>query len=670
MPYRAAGSRDATDRTTLGAMDLHVVGPAASPGERAAIDAVLEPEIGPARDGWSGGARDTGLDSHVARGGHEARARRDLLLPALEAAAGQAGWVSRGALNHISRRLTVPPADAYGVASFYSLLSTTPRPPVVAHVCDDIACRLAGAESVCADLERLAGPPGTPIRDGAATWLRSPCLGQCERGTAALLTVAGETAGAMVVGEIEDGGGLLETLDWAVEVAREGGGRVATELGDTRADPVEWVRGLAPQAGEHGLQLLARVGRVDPTSLDAYLASDGYEALTRAMAVGPEAVIAEVTDARLVGRGGAAFPTGRKWAAVAAQPVTPRYVVCNADESEPGTFKDRVILEEDPFALLEAITIAGFAVGASRGYLYLRGEYPLARHRLDHALGQVRAAGLLGEDVAGSGWAFDIELRIGAGAYIAGEETALFESIEGGRPEPRNKPPFPVEIGLFGRPTAVNNVETLVNVPLILRLGADAYAAIGTEGSTGPKLFCVSGNVARPGVYELPFGATLRQLIELAGGVPHGRGIQAVLLGGAAGAFVGPDRLDTPLTFEGTREAGVTLGSGVVMVFDETADLVGALRRIAAFFRDESCGQCVPCRVGTVRQEELLARLAAGAPLGSYAHEAGLFADLSRAMRDASICGLGQTASSAIESAFRAGLVRFDDAAAAMGGGR
>ncbi len=401
---------------------------------------------------------------------------------------------------------------------------------------------------------------------------------------------------------------------------------------------------------------------MDPTSLDAYRAAGGYEALTRALAIGPGAVIAEVTAARLVGRGGAAFPTGRKWAAVAAQPVTPRYVVCNADESEPGTFKDRVILEEDPFALLEAITIAGFAVGASRGFLYLRGEYPLARQRLEHALEQVRAARLLGSSVAGSGWAFDIEIRIGAGAYIAGEETALFESIEGGRPEPRNKPPFPVEVGLFGRPTAVNNVETLVNVPLILRLGAEGYAAIGTEGSTGPKLFCVSGNVARPGVYELPFGATLRQLIELAGGVPDGRAIQAVLLGGAAGAFVGPDRLDIPMTFEGTREAGTTLGSGVVMVFDETADLVGALHRIAAFFRDESCGQCVPCRVGTVRQEELLARLAAGAPLGSYADEANLFADLARAMRDASICGLGQTAPSAIESAIRAGLVQLDPA--------
>jgi NADH-quinone oxidoreductase subunit F len=308
------------------------------------------------------------------------------------------------------------------------------------------------------------------------------------------------------------------------------------------------------------------------------------------------------------------------------------------------------------------MTIEGFAVGAGFGYLYLRGEYPLARERLEGALAQARAAGLLGANVAGSGFAFDIELRIGAGAYIAGEETALFESLEGNRPEPRNKPPFPVEVGLFGKPTCVNNVETLVNVPLILLMGAEAYAAIGSGVSTGPKLFCVSGHVTTPGVYELPFGATLGELLALAGGVPGGRAIQAVLLGGAAGAFVGPDALDTPLTFEGARAAGATLGSGVVMVFDETADLPDALRRIAAFFRDESCGQCIPCRVGTVRQEELLARLIAGAPLGSLDEELARFADLAQAMRDASICALGQTASTAIESALRAGLVRFDGA--------
>jgi NADH-quinone oxidoreductase subunit F len=304
-------------------------------------------------------------------------------------------------------------------------------------------------------------------------------------------------------------------------------------------------------------------------------------------------------------------------------------------------------MEGDPFAVVEAMAIEAFAVGASKAYLYIRGEYPLAEARIRGAIEASRDAGLLGD--------LDIELRRGAGAYICGEETALFESIEGKRGEPRNKPPFPVEVGLFGKPTAVNNVETLVNVLLILgeEGGADAYRAIGTEGSTGPKLFCVSGHVARPGVYEVEFGATLRELLDLAGGVRDGHNLKAVLLGGAAGVFVGPEVLDTPLTFEATRAIGATLGSGVVMAFDETADMVGTLRRIAEFFRDESCGQCVPCRVGTVRQEELLARLATANLKGSRVDELALLGEIGQAMRDASICGLGQTASSAIESALR-----------------
>ena len=308
------------------------------------------------------------------------------------------------------------------------------------------------------------------------------------------------------------------------------------------------------------------------------------------------------------------------------------------------------------------MTIEGFATGSQRGFLYLRAEYPLSAARMAHALAIARDAGYLGADILGSGFSFDIEIRRGAGAYVCGEETALFNSIEGRRGEPRNKPPFPFEAGLFGQPTAVNNIETLVNIPSIVADGGAAYAAIGTGGSAGPKLFCLSGAVERPGVYEVEFGATLGDLLDLAGGVADGRALKAVLLGGAAGAFVGPDALDLPLTFEDTRAAGATLGSGVILVYDETADLVGALLRIAAFFRDESCGQCVPCRIGTVRQEELLARLAAGRPIGSPADELALLADLGRGMRDASICGLGQTASAAIESALRAGLVKFGGA--------
>ena len=628
-------------------MDLHVVAPLASPAEREAVDAVLTPRIGPPQSGWRGGTRDIAAEGHIARGGHEARSHRDLLLPALHGIQSRIGFISQPALAYVCRRLTVPPAEAYGVATFYALFATTPRPPLVAHVCDDIACRLAGAEELCSALDRSLGPAGEPALDGRATWLRSPCLGQCERAPAALFTMAGEVPQAAAASPI-DAAGIIRRLEAATATAPR-----ATAARISSADRLAEVRRSVPQAGDQGLRLLGRVGVVDPSSLNDYRGHGGYRALPRALALGAEQVIREVSGSKLVGRGGAAFPTGRKWAAVATQPARPHYLVCNADESEPGTFKDRALLEEDPFAIVEAMTIAGFATGAELGYLYIRGEYPLAEARVANALVQARQAGLLGQDILGSGVAFDIELRRGAGAYICGEETALFESIEGKRGEPRNKPPFPVEIGLFGKPTTVNNVETLANIPAIVLEGEAAFAAIGTEGSAGPKLFCLSGHVVRPGTYEVPFGTTLRELLDLGGGVPGGRAIQAILLGGAAGVFVGPEALDTPLTFEATRAIGATLGSGVVMVFDETADLVGALRRIAAFFRDESCGQCVPCRVGTVRQEEILARLATGRPRGSAADELALLRDVGQAMRDASICGLGQTASSAIESAFR-----------------
>jgi NADH-quinone oxidoreductase subunit F len=603
-------------------MDLHVIGPLASPAEREAVDSVL----GPPESGWHGGRRDSALDGHVARGGHAARSQRDLLLPVLHAIQDRIGWISQPAVNYVSRRLTIPPAEAYGVATFYALFATRPRPPVVAHVCDDLACALAGANDLCDDLERSVGPAGEPVDDGRATWLRSPCLGLCERAPAMLRVEAGATPTARPAGPV-DAAGVVQRIT----------GGWWSELESS----------AVPQRGQPGLRLLARIGVVDPTSLDAYRASGGFRALERARAMGPDRVIEEVAASGLVGRGGAAFPTGRKWAAVAAQTAQPHHLVVNADESEPGTFSNRVLMEGDPFSVVESTAIAAFAVGATKAYIYIRGEYPDAERLLGGAIRQSAEAGLLGE--------LDIEIRRCAGAYICGEETALFESIEGKRGEPRNKPPFPVEVGLFGKPTAINNVETLVNVPWIVGEdgAAAAWKATGTEGSPGLKLFCVSGDVASPGVYEVPFGVTLRGLLELAGGVRGGRRIQAVLLGGAAGVFVGPDALEVPLTFEGTRAIGATLGSGVVMVFDETADMVGALTRIARFFRDESCGQCVPCRVGTVRQEELLARLAAGRMNGTRDGELALLAELGRVMRDASICGLGQTASSAIESAFR-----------------
>jgi NADH-quinone oxidoreductase subunit F len=400
---------------------------------------------------------------------------------------------------------------------------------------------------------------------------------------------------------------------------------------------------------------LSRVGTVDPRSIDAYRAAGGYTALRRALEIGPNGIIQEVKEAGLSGRGGAAFPTAIKWRAVIEAPARPHYIVCNADESEPGTFKDRVLMEEDPFAVVEAMTIAGIACGADRGYIYIRGEYPEATQLLDQAIEHAYSRRYLGWNIMGRGVSFDIAIRRGAGAYICGEETALLNSIEGRRGEPRNKPPYPAQVGLFGKPTAINNVETLVNLLPILNGGGLSYANVGTEKSTGTRLFCLSGCVQSPGVYEVEYGARLKDLIEMAGGVTGGRSLQCVLLGGAAGVFVRPDELEIELTLEGARAADATLGSGVIMLFDDTVDMKRILRRIAAFFRDESCGQCVPCRVGAVRQEESLHRLCSVG--GSVTRELELLKDLEGVMKDSSICGLGHTASTAISSAInRLGL--------------
>ncbi len=600
-------------------MDLHFTADEPTASEVGAVDAVL----GAADSRWFGGQRVDRSEAQTSESGHRTAGRRHLLLPVLHAIHGRVGWISRGALNYACRRLDVPPAEAYGVATFYDMFSLEQAPPVVARVCDDIACQAKGAGDLCAGLEMVMGPAGDREASRCG-WVRSPCLGQCERAPAVLVTAAGERP-------------------WTSVIAPATAQAVEAACGEDSPADSPQVRDSVPQAGQASLQLLRRVGSPNAQSLANYRADGGLRAWELALEQGPEWVIEQVERSNLVGRGGAAFPTGRKWRAV-AQASGPKYVVCNADESEPGTFKDRVLMEGDPFAVVEAIMIAAFATGSQRAYVYVRGEYPDATERMRSAIAELESAGLLER-------ACPIEIRRGAGAYICGEETALFNSIEGFRGEPRNKPPYPTEFGLFGRPTLVNNVETLANILRILQQGGAAFAAVGTERSSGPKLFCLSGHVAMPGVYEVPFGATVRELIELAGGVSGTGRLQAVLVGGAAGAFLGPDELDAPFTFEGMRAVGATVGSAVVMPFDDSVDLGAVLLRIAEFFRDESCGQCVPCRVGTVRQEELLERLRSGQPIGTLDHERRLLREVSQVMRDASICGLGHTAASAVDSA-------------------
>jgi NADH-quinone oxidoreductase subunit F len=627
-------------------LDLHLSDAQATAEERAAVDS----ELGVPESSWEVGQRQPTDTRTVSNG--DSRSRRHRLLPVLHALQNRIGWISPGSLNYVALRLDIAPAEVHGVASFYGMFSLQPRPPVVVHVCDDIACITRGSDELCAELEGALGPASSSCSSGQAIWLRSQCLGLCERAPAALLSLAGEQSHQRVLAPAS-----VEAIQTLVSDAVAG--QMSSEP-DSLIVRASLPQAAAPQNGSGQLRLLHRISRGGSADLEDYLRFAGYEGLRKALSLGPEGTLRELSTSKLLGRGGAAFPTAKKWEALLLQRNVlqqnsdrAHYVICNADESEPGTFKDRILMEGDPFAVLEGMTIAGFVTGARQGYIYLRGEYPLAARRMQLAIESANKSGFLGDNILDRDLQFNIEIRRGAGAYICGEETALFNSIEGYRGEPRNKPPFPTQSGLFRQPTVVNNVETLVNVPYIIREGGAAYAQLGTKDSAGTRLFCLCGHVAHPGVYEIAMGTSLRQLIHLAGGVAGRGSLQAVLLGGAAGSFVTPQELDTPLSFEGTRAIGATLGSGVVMLFDDTVDLRLILLRIAGFFRHETCGQCVPCRVGVVRQQEALQRLVNAKPLGSAAQEIAMLREMAQAMRDASICGLGQTASSALESALQ-----------------
>ena len=574
-------------------MDAYRGGGAASPAELAALAAVAE------------------------------RAPADQLLPALHALNDHVGWISRPALDEVTRRLDLAPAVGFGVASFYGMFSTTPRPPTVAYVCDDVPCRLAGAVERIAVLGAGLGPPRTP-RDGAV-WEPSACLGLCDFAPAAL-----------VDGRAVQVGGPSTVTDAL-------SGAVAARRATSGPPPAGAPPGVRVAASGPAPLLRRVLAGVDPVDFDAYAAHGGLAGLRAARRLGPAGVLAELKASRLAGRGGAAFPAATKWEAVAQHPARPCYVVVNADESETGTFKDRILLEWDPYAVLEGAAIAAYTCGAERIFIYVRGEYRHGHDRLVAAIREVERRNVFGEVLGGEA-RLSFELRRGAGAYICGEETALLNSIEGKRGEPRSKPPFPVHHGLFGQPTVINNVETLACVPVILADGADAFRALGTPDSPGTKLFSVAGHVGRPGVYEVPSGTTLRALLELAGGVRAGHRLGAVQCGGAAATMLGPGDLDLPLSAEGLRPRGATVGSGAIVVLDETADVLDLIRRGAEFFAHESCGQCVPCRIGTQRQVELLERLAHGEDVSA------LLGEVAVAMRDASICGLGQTAASMVQS--------------------
>jgi NADH-quinone oxidoreductase subunit F len=536
------------------------------------------------------------------------------LLPALHAAQSLYGYLPEPVAAQVARALNVPLADIHGVIDFYAHFFCAPVARTVVHVCNDPVCAMAGSDALMKMMSRQIQLD--PTGRASLTLERAPCLGLCEHAPAAIIH---ETQR----GDLDPN----RAVDITTDIGQKPFGRLGGDL-----------------------RLLTRnCGQGRATALAEYQAGGGYSALRRALSLTPAEVIAEVKAAGLVGRGGAAFPTGLKWEGAAQAPGTPKYVVCNGDEAEPGTFKDRVIMEEDPHLVLEGLIIAAFAIGAPHGYIFIRAEYPQAFRVMTEAVAASRRAGLLGRNILGSSFSFDVELRRGAGAYICGEETALFEAIEGKRGFPRVKPPFPTTQGLFGHPTAINNVETLCNVPLVLAQGAAQYRQVGTQKSPGPKLFCLSGDVECPGLYEVPFGVSLRHLLyDLAGGLHPGHRLQAILFGGAAGAFATEQNLDVGLSFEDLRAAGLPLGSGVITVFDETRDLRDVVLRLARFFADESCGKCYPCQLGTQRQYEIMQRVAQGQAL---AGDAQRLAEVGATMTDASLCGLGQTAASALLSA-------------------
>ena len=536
---------------------------------------------------------------------------RSGLLPALYAAQKIYGWLPEEAAAEVAKSLRVPLADVHGVIEFYTLFYNEPVGKRIIRVCTDQACALKGGDGLLDHLcKHYDVEPGQTTRDRTLTIEASPCLGLCDQAPAALVDDDAET-------NISPD---FHQYDLGIPKSIVGGS----------------LRLLTANCG-NGATTLAQYGE--------------YAGLQKVLRMKREDVINEIKASGLVGRGGAAFPTGIKWEGALKAEANQKYVVCNADESEPGTFKDRVLLLDDPHRVIEGMCIAAYAIGASKGYIYLRGEYPYILPVLETALSEARAARYLNED-------FDIEIRLGAGAYICGEETALFESIEGKRGFPRVKPPFPTTNGLFDKPTVINNVETLCNVPLIISKGAAGYRKIGTEKSPGPKLFCVSGDVAKPGVYEVPFGVTLREMLKMAGGVAGKKKLQAVLFGGAAGAFATSAHLAVKLTFEDLRAAGLPLGSGVVMVFDETRDIPGVLARLGKFFAHESCGKCYPCQMGTQRQKEILNRIAAGKIIDGDLER---LQDVGWTMTDASLCGLGQTAASAVLSAMKLWPEMFKD---------
>jgi NADH:ubiquinone oxidoreductase subunit F (NADH-binding)/NADH:ubiquinone oxidoreductase subunit E len=519
--------------------------------------------------------------------------------------------LSNQAISDTARALHMPPHKAYGMATFYSMLSLQPRPNVL-RVCDGPVCWLKHAGKTHTALEK-AIVSGWTVE-------RSSCLGLCDRAPAIL--VKDEQAGPVQPKDAQ-----RVSQGW-------------------RGTPTDYSQA---RKGEVRI-MLAGAGKIDPDDIESALKSGAYDGLRSALQLKPEQVIAEVEASGLQGRGGAGFPVGRKWKFVAGAKGSPKYMICNADESEPLIFKDRVLIDTNPHQLLEGMTIGGYACGASEAWIYIRGEYEYQAQRLERAIEQVEAKNLLGVNILGSGFSFRIHVHRGAGAYICGEETALIESLEGKRGEPRLRPPYPPSYGFHGQPTAVNNVESFSAVPHILKNGANWWKSLSSYSTPGTKMYMVLGHIKNPGLFEGPFGLTLRQIIdEFGGGMLDGSQFQFALTGGAAGTIVDESLLDVPIDY-GSAQKGISIGAGAFLICDQSVSPVAFLRELLHFFAAESCGKCTPCRVGTWRSLEILTQMAKGK--GQKGNIAELNA-LAENMLLASFCGLGQSVPIPMNSAMK-----------------
>jgi len=507
-------------------------------------------------------------------------------------------------------------------------------------VCSGAACLSAHSAAVRDAIAREIEAHG--LSDEVRI-VETGCMGPCQLGPVMLvypdgvfyIRVQPEDA-AEIVEEHFLKGRPVERLLWEAPEAR----RIVEE------------RKQVPFFAKQEKVVLKNCGRIDPENIEEYIAADGYAALEKVLTkMSPDEVIQVISDSGLRGRGGAGFPTGRKWRFVADAPGTEKYVVCNADEGDPGAFMDRALLEGDPHAVIEGMAIAAYAVGADRGYIYVRAEYPLAIKRLEAAIAAAHRLGLLGVNIMETGFSFDIELRMGAGAFVCGEETALIASLEGKRGQARPRPPYPAVEGLFGKPTLINNVETFGNIRHIILNGADWFRGIGTESSPGTKVFALSGKVKNTGLVEVPMGTTLRELIfEIGGGIPDGKEFKAVQIGGPSGGCIPAEYLDTPIDYESLRELGAIMGSGGMIVMDEDNCMVRLARFFLEFTASESCGTCIPCRVGLPAMLEILERITTGA---GREDDLDKLERLGKTISTTSLCGLGQTAPNPVLSTLR-----------------